>query len=103
MLRHIPEAHACIVVSLISAFNHAIASFGLAKTRMRLSSGSLKIWYMRARPNTAGLGAMMARKFVRFLAAFASDSIRLDETDTRVSAEQSQRTGHPETKVISSR
>jgi hypothetical protein len=60
---------------------------------MRASSGSLNIWYMRARPKATALGAITASKLVRGLAAFASDSITLEDTQTPVNAEQSQSIG----------
>src|SRR5262249_41944729 len=58
---------------------------------------------MRAKPKATAAGAMIATKFLRDLAAFASVSIRLDEIKTCVNAEPSQRIGYPETKAGSCR
>src|SRR5262249_18175707 len=58
---------------------------------------------MRAKPKATAAGPMIATKFLRDLAAFASVSIRLDEIRTCVNGEQSQRIGYPETKASSCR
>jgi hypothetical protein len=58
---------------------------------------------MRAKPNAAGLGAIIATKFVRDLAVLAKDSMRLEDINTAVNLEQSQRIGYPTTKATSCR